>query len=225
MSEAVQNIIPQEKEPSSFRLIATLGVAGFLSGLVLVSIYLFTKPIIAQNKADALKAAIFEVLPGTDSYITLMADGNSLREADDTEAQDAEVIYMGKDGDGNPTGFAVPGAEAGYQDIIAALCGYDAGGDVIIGLKVLESKETPGLGDKIFKDADFQLNFTALQVLPEIESVKKGEKQRENQVEAITGATISSNAIVRLLNDSMEKWREPIANYMQRENPKTAENE
>jgi electron transport complex protein RnfG len=96
---------------------------------------------------------------------------------------------------------------------------------VIIGLKVLESKETPGLGDKIFKDADFQLNFTALQVLPEIESVKKGEKQRENQVEAITGATISSNAIVRLLNDSMEKWREPIANYMQRENPKTAENE
>jgi electron transport complex protein RnfG len=220
----VQNI-PQEKEPSSFRLIATLGVAGFLSGLVLVSIYLFTKPIIAQNKADALKAAIFDVLPGTDSFITLMADGNSLREADETEAQDADVIYMGKDADGNPTGFAVPGAEAGYQDIISALAGYDAGGDVIIGLKVLESKETPGLGDKIYKDEDFQLNFTALQVMPEIESVKKGEKQSENQVEAITGATISSNAIVRLLNDSMEKWREPIVNYMKSENPKTADNE
>ncbi len=48
MTDTMQNI-PQEKEPSSFRLISALGIAGFLSGVVLVSVYLFTKPIIAKK--------------------------------------------------------------------------------------------------------------------------------------------------------------------------------
>ena len=61
-------------------------------------------------------------------------------------------------------GFAIPGSEPGFQDIIGALYGYEANGQTIIGFEVLESKETPGLGDKIFKDPDFQTNFTALKV-------------------------------------------------------------
>ncbi len=213
MTDTMQNI-PQEKEPSSFRLISALGIAGFLSGVVLVSVYLFTKPIIAKNKADALKAAVFEVLPGTASYKAFVLDGDQLKEVDANAESDEERIYLGLAENGSSTGFAIPGGEPGYQDIISALAGYNPGDDLIIGFKVLDSKETPGLGDKIFKDADFQLNFTQLAVEPEIEAVKKGEKTAPNQVEAITGATISSKAIVRLLNNSMGKWREPINRYM-----------
>ena len=112
------------------------------------------------------------------------------------------------------TGFAIPGAEPGFQDIIGAIYGYSAPAKTIVGFQVLESKETPGLGDKIFKDMDFVANFNALAVEPEIEAVKKGEKTSENQVETITGATISSKAIVRLLNKSVEKWQQPIEEYM-----------
>ncbi len=213
MTDTMQNI-PQEKEPSSFRLISALGIAGFLSGVVLVSVYLFTKPIIAKNKAEALKAAIFEVLPGTASYKAFVLSGQQLKEVDANAESDEERIYLGLAEDGSSTGFAIPGGEPGYQDIISAIAGYNPGDDIIIGFKVLDSKETPGLGDKIFKDADFQLNFTQLAVEPEIEAVKKGEKTAPNQVEAITGATISSKAIVRLLNNSMGKWREPINRYM-----------
>ena len=75
-------------EPSSFKLIITLGIAGFLSGLVLVGVYLFTKPIIEQNKAEALQRAIFKVLPGTSSFETLSLVGDKLTTEDGDE--DAE---------------------------------------------------------------------------------------------------------------------------------------
>lgn len=213
MTSASENI-PQEKEPSSFRLISALGIAGFLSGLVLVSIYIYTAPIIAGNKARELREAIFEVLPQTSSYQAfILAEGN-LKAVDPESESDADRIYMGLSEDGRITGFAIPGSEPGYQDIISGLAGYSAEDQVIIGFKVLDSKETPGLGDKIYKDEDFQLNFTSLSVVPDIEAVKKGEKSQANQVEAITGATISSEAVVRLLNKSMDKWREPIERFM-----------
>ncbi|MFT5765223.1 MAG: electron transport complex protein RnfG, partial [Saprospiraceae bacterium] len=96
--------------------------------------------------------------------------------------------------------------------------GYDDTLKVIIGFEVLESKETPGLGDKIFKDADFQTNFTALAVEPEIVPVKKGAKQKPNEVEGITGATISSKAIVRLLNKTMDIWQTTIDDYIKQNN-------
>jgi electron transport complex protein RnfG len=206
--------ISQDKEPSSFRLISALGIAGFLSGLVLVSVYIYTAPIIDQNRAEALKAAIFEVLPQTTSFRAFVLEDGELKEVESESESGAEKVYMGLTEDGTISGFAIPGAEPGYQDIISGLAGYDADDQVIIGFKVLDSKETPGLGDKIYKDTDFQLNFTNLSVIPAIEVVKKGEKSEANQVEAITGATISSEAVVRLLNKSMEKWKAPIQRYM-----------
>jgi len=205
------------EEPSSVKLIITLGLAGFLSGLILVGVYLFTKPIIAENKARALKEAIFKVLPGTTDFVTLYNQNGTLVEIANeanSESDQSENIYLGFDQQNALIGFAIPGSEPGFQDIIGALYGYEAKGQTIIGFEVLESKETPGLGDKIFKDPDFQTNFTALQVEPEINVVKKGKKENDNEVEAITGATISSRAIVRLLNKSLDKWQPLIEDYL-----------
>jgi electron transport complex protein RnfG len=213
MSEEQLNI-PTEKEPSSFRLIITLGIAGFISGLILVSVYLFTKPIIERNKAEALQAAIFEVLPNTSRFESLTMDGSSLRVVGAEEEAPDEVIYQGFSEEGKSTGFAIPGAEPGYQDLVAIIYGYDPVSKNIIGMKVLESKETPGLGDKIFKDDDFKRNFDALYVEPSVEVVKKGEKKSENEVEAITGATISSKAVVKVLQNTMANWKEPITAFV-----------
>ena len=213
MAEA-PHIIPEEKEPSSARLIISLGIAGLLSGIILVGTYLYTQPIIDQNKAEALREAIFEVLPNTDSFLTLVPEGEGLRETTEGEEIGDEVVYLGLDSLGSTTGFAIPGGEPGYQDIIAALYGFVPEEEMIIGFKVLESKETPGLGDKIFKDLDFQTNFTQLKVDPPVEVVKKGEKTSPNQIEAITGATISSKAIGRLLAKSVEQWQGRIDAYL-----------
>lgn len=226
MSENIENIdLIQEPEPSSFRLILALGLAGFFSGLLLVSAFIYTRPLIESNRKEALQLAIFKVLPGCNNYATLVLQGNKLviKEEEGKESgqsgkeDEALKIFAGFDASGTLIGFAIPASEPGFQDIIGAIYGYEASEKMIIGFEVLESKETPGLGDKIFKDADFKTNFNFLEVDPEIMAVKKGQKSNANEVEAITGATISSKAIVRMLNNSLEQWKELIEDYV-REN-------
>ena len=58
--------------------------------------------------------------------------------------------------------------------------------------------------------------FIVQVVDPEIVAVKKGEKNQANEVEAITGATISSKAVVRLLQKGIDEWRAPIEEYVQK---------
>jgi len=219
----ISELVP-EKEPSSISLVLALGIAGLLSGIILVSTYIYTAPIIKANKEAAMKRAIFKVLPECASYNTLKLTNGRLEEkaevADNKKEDDKEELlaYAGFNENKELIGFAIPGSEPGFQDIIGVIFGYNATGKVIIGFEVLESKETPGLGDKIFKDAEFQTNFTALAVEPEIISVKKGAKQNPNEVEAITGATISSKAIVRLLNNTLVIWKEAIDQYINENN-------
>jgi electron transport complex protein RnfG len=73
-------------------------------------------------------------------------------------------------------------------------------------MEVLESRETPGLGDKIYKDLEFVAGFSALSIEPEIVAVKKGTKSQPNEIDAITGATISAKAIVRIINETHAAW-------------------
>lgn len=225
MSETTENTTPQVEsapEPSSFRLIMALGIAGLMSGIVLVGTYIYTDPLIKANKEAAIQRAIFKVLPACESSETLqLIDGKLvLKEpgSGDEADKDIPVIYAGYNDSKELIGFAIPGAEPGFQDIIGAIFGYDGTQKLIIGFDVLESKETPGLGDKIFKDADWMASFAALEVSPEIVPVKKGEKQSENEVETITGATISSKAVIRLLNKTLAEWQGAIDVYVQENN-------
>ena len=206
-----------EAEPSSARLIATLGLAGFFSGLILVGVYLFTLPMIQAHRAQALERAIYLVLPGSTTYQALALKDGQLAPAEEVPAaksgEEPRRIFAGYDDSGKLLGFAIPAEEPGFQDIIGGILGYDPIQKIIIGFEVLDSKETPGLGDKIMKDAAFQNNFKALAVDPQIVAVKKGEKRSPNEVEAITGATISSKAVVRLLQKAIEEWRPAIDAY------------
>lgn len=200
--------------PSSLRLIVTLAVTGLGAGLVLVGVYLWTRPLIARNRAEALRRAVFRVLPGCVRYETLALEGGRLVPAAAGHGGGEGRIYLGRDEQGRLVGFALPGEVPGFQDTIRGILGYDPGRKVIVGFQVLESRETPGLGDKIMKDPAFLANFTALAVEPEIEAVPAGKKTRPNQVETITGATISSKAVVRLLRETLDRWRPALEAYL-----------
>ncbi len=218
MSEENQHI--EEQEPSSAKLVLALGIAGLLSGFVLVGTFLFTNPYIKANQQAAIERAILNVIPNCDSFSTLVLtkSGLEIKNTDNNEKEEADkeelLIYAGFNLQGGLIGFAIPGSEPGFQDVISSIYGYNNVNKTIIGFEVLESKETPGLGDKIIKDQDFQVNFKSLSVEPEIITVKKGEKENKNEVEAISGATISSKAIVRLLNKSIALWQPAIDQYV-----------
>ena len=191
--------------PSSLRLVLTLSIAGLVSGIAIIGIYESTLPTITANKARELREAVFKVLPGVSQMQALVSrDGELVVVA--APDKDEPVIYGGYDEAQAFVGYAIPAAGPGFQDTIAILYGYIPGKKQVVGMEVLESRETPGLGDKIYKDAVWVAGFSALSVEPEIIAVKKGTKSGPNEIDAITGATISSKAVVRIINEAHMAW-------------------
>jgi len=188
--------------------VLTLAAAGLAAGLILVGVYLVTLPRIQRNRAEALQRAIFQVLPGAVRTQAFVLDGETLRPHDGPEGQvpDVEAIFAGFAEDDRFVGYAIPADGPGFMDNIGLIYGFDPTRRVVVGMQVLESRETPGLGDKIISDSEFHENFVALAVEPSIVAVKKGAKQETNEVDCITGATISSEAVVSILNRSSERW-------------------
>ncbi|MCK5717771.1 MAG: FMN-binding protein [Thiomargarita sp.] len=199
------SVTKEVKEPSSLKLILTLGIAGLISGIAIISIYELTLPTITAYKAKVLREAVFKVLPGV-TRIQKMRYADGALQKNASEENNSDTLYAGYDHNDTLIGYAIPGAGPGFQDTIGILYGYKPALQMIVGMEVLESRETPGLGDKIFKDADFQENFKALTPNPNIVLVKKGSKTSPHEVDSISGATISAKAVVRILNKSHKKW-------------------
>ena len=201
MSDPAHPNMPSE--PSGTRLVATLAAAGLFSGLAIVGIYVATLPIIEANNARALERAVFKVVPGSTQMQGLLLDNGVLHAAgpDDTPG-----VFAAYDNAGTFVGYAIPSEGPGFQDTIRLIYGYDPVQRHIIGMEILESRETPGLGDKIYKDPNFAANFKALAVDPEVVCVNHGKKTADNEIDAITGATISSKAVTAIVKSTNERW-------------------
>lgn len=202
---STQNISVGKGDPPSSKLIATLSFAGLLSGLIIVLAYETTLPTITAYKAKVLKEAVFKVLPGV-SRMQRFVYRNGTLTASEQVRKDDEAIFGGYDASGQLIGYAIPGAGPGFQDTIRLLYGYLPTKRQVSGMEILESRETPGLGDKIYKDLAFVANFESLSIDPEIRAIKKGKPKAANEIDAITGATISSKAVVRIINEANQLW-------------------
>jgi electron transport complex protein RnfG len=199
---------PAEAKVSTFRLVATLAVAGILAGILIALVNQHTHPIIEAYRAEQLRKAVYEVLPGVARYDTYYLVDGALQLALPQGAKEGDFkrAYVGYDEAGQTKGVALSRGESGFQDIILVIFGFDPAAGTLSGMKVLESKETPGLGDKIFKDQAFVDQFFAGPRIPLV-SVKAGAGKGEpNEIDAITGATISSKAVVSIINNAIEEW-------------------
>jgi len=201
---------------------AMVGV-GVVCGLLIVSAFQVTRPIIERNKAEALQKAIFHVLPDATTSTTYRLDESGGFEVLEGQGTGAQLVYAGYDDKQELVGLAVEAQGMGYQDVIGLIYGYSFAEEAIVGIQVLESKETPGLGDKIETDAVFLENFERLdvslrddnsEIANPIVPVKHGEKTNPWEVDGITGATISSVAIANILNRSAQYWMPRIRNNL-----------
>ncbi len=199
---------------STKMLIAMVGI-GIVCALLIVFTYEQTLPIIEKNKKEALEKAIFKVVPGISATRTFqLTNANELIIADGKDEK-AKLVYAGYNKQNELVGVALEGAGQGYADIIKVLYGYNVNTQKIIGFYVLETKETPGLGDKIEKDQHFLDNFKALDaeltedgtaLKNKVITVKNGAKINAWEIDGITGATISSRAIGDLMGESTKFW-------------------
>jgi electron transport complex protein RnfG len=206
--------IQPKPDVPAWRLLATLGIAGAAAGFLLVFVFQLTAPIIERNKAERLAAAVQEVLRAPHHYDTLYVVDETLTAALPSGANPADYqqVYRGLTEDGTPVGYAIASGEPGFQDIVRVIFGYDPGTDALLGMKVLESKETPGLGDKIEKDSAFVNQFDG--VLAPLEGVKAREGTGDpHEIDMITGATISSRTVIKVINNALARLEPLLDSY------------
>ena len=205
---------PVADDVRSWKLLTTLGGGGALAGLLIVVAFQWTLPRIEAHKASVLRGAIEEVLHAPAKSDTLYLGGTTLSATAPTgaDAKTAERLYRGYTADGKPVGYAITASEAGFADQIVLIFGYDPGTKRVLGMKVLGSKETPGLGDKIEKP-DFTGQFAGVKTPIRGVKAADGKGSDESAVVMITGATISSRTIIREINKAVARWEPLIAAY------------
>ncbi|MHB8837980.1 MAG: FMN-binding protein [Gemmatimonadaceae bacterium] len=205
-------VLPEATPVSSWTMLLTLGGSGAIVGLAIVLIYLWTLPPIERYKAGILRSAIAEVLRDPARCDTLYLVGGALvatRPAVDP-AEKLERVFIGYAADGRPVGYAISAEEVGFSDPIEMLFGYEPKTHALLGLKILVSKETPGIADKIER-VPFLSQFQKL-VAPLV-GAKAGAVASSSDVAMISGATISSRAVIRGINKAIDHWQPLLDAY------------
>jgi len=203
-----------QPDTPTFSMLAALAGIAMLAGLLVVLVFQWTQPIIAENKRIAIEQAVSKVVPGAVSKRDFVLGPEGLFSGNEKVEGESEKIYVAYDETGEFVGIALEAAATGYQDVIRILYGYNPACQCVIGIKILKMAETPGLGDKIAFDPAFLKNFEALDgslnsagdgLKNSIVTVKQGSKTQPWQIDAISGATISSNAIGRMIDKSGQR--------------------
>lgn len=115
------------------------------------------------------------------------------------------LVYRALDAEGAPVGWVVPAAGQGFADRIEVLIGLDADAERITGLYVLQQNETPGLGNRITEE-QFRNHF-ANQPARVTLQVVKGRAGGVGEIEAVTGATVSSESVTTIVNQAVARFR------------------
>jgi electron transport complex protein RnfG len=200
---------------SAARMYAVVLGVGVACALAIVTVYETTRTVIRRKTIELRNQAILDVLPAARTSAAFRLNEAGQFERTPTDSTDSNLVFAGYDADNNLVGLAIEADGMGYQDVVRVLYGYSFDQQAIVGIRVLQSRETPGLGDRIETDADFLRNFEALDVrlnptgdelVHTIEFVKPGEKHAAWQIDGISGATITSRATAAMLRDSAAKW-------------------
>ena len=174
-------------------------VLGFLLGLV----YEITKQPIADANAAAAQEAYKAVFADADSFEALDGfDKNAATEEVIAAGYEDSIddVQVAKDASGSEIGYVVTvTAKDGSQSTITFSVGIQNDGTVN-GYSVTSISETPGLGMKV-EDEDFYSQFQGK--LVDTFSVVKNTPAADNEIEAISGATISSRAVTNGVNAAL----------------------
>ncbi|HEY8891124.1 MAG TPA: FMN-binding protein [Clostridium sp.] len=180
----IKNKVNHEKKYSIFQIAMNLTVTCLVSGAVIAGTYFITAPVAlktaAKIKTDSMKSLVVEAqkfnpIKGKAEWFTAEKDGKIIA-------------------------YVVPAESKGYGGAIKMLVSVTPQGK-IINFDILDSKETPGLGDNASKDP-FKNQFKGKEA-KQLEVTK--DPTKIDQIQAMTGATISSKAVTKGIKEAVQK--------------------
>ncbi len=151
-------------------------------------------PTITENEANVERQAILKVLGITSKFdLVTTFEGQVTPVTAGTSSTFA--VY---DEDGSPISYAFPLDGQGLWGSIRGYIGVSATFDRLLGMEFVEQNETPGLGGRI-DEPWFKEQFAGVPLIPG-ENLVYG-----SGIDAITGATSSSNAVLNILNNTISE--------------------
>ena len=200
---------------STVMLVVVLTLVCLISAFALALVNGLTEDRIAEQKRLAELRAVEVALPR--DYV----------ECENDPSQDVKTVSNWKEANGTPkkicvgkkdgkiVGVAFTSRGEGYGGFITIMMGVDLNGK-ITGIEILEHLETPGLGANIEKQSfksQFRGKFRDGSPAGKLQVVKGRKAEKNWEVEALTGATVSPRGIVQALNNGLamfEKHKEQI---------------
>jgi electron transport complex protein RnfG len=171
-------------------------IASFIFGLLIAVTNAALQPKIQFNKQQKLNNLMQGLIPAAVDF----KKASKKVEFEPNKKMASTDIYAAIDDANNTIGYAFIAQGAGFSDKITLVVAVDNNFEKIFGYKVLTSNETPGFGDKI--NNDFFANQFKNAPVKNLELSKVGDPKKINaQIVAITGATVSSTAVVNMINN------------------------
>lgn len=181
-------------------------------GSSLAGIQLVLSPKISENKKNETLKKIPDLVLGEIREKTEKGDevviGSFPVNVEKDGKKKKYLVYEVKDKTGNLLGFVSKSSGQGYADKIELLAGFDSEFKTYTGLFVLDQKETPGLGNKI-TDVKWRRQFFGQKLQNTLKVVKTGAKL-PGEIDAITGATISSRCVRNIITTMSKDLKVPI---------------
>lgn len=170
------------------KMVSVLVIVSLLSAASLSFVYEKASPLIEEKNRGELKRSLQEVTPTADRF----DENNELNNLISDGREGIRSIY-GAYQNNEKIGMALLIDTIGFGGTIRILVGIDIKTDEITGIKILQHLETPGLGERIAKP-EFLNQFIA-----------KTIELNTKDIDSITGATISSTAVIRAITLNLEK--------------------
>lgn len=178
-----------EANNSIFKIGINLTLACLLSGAVIAGTFAVTDPIATKERANLKNKAMTELVS----------------QAQEFKAIDGKTDWYAAMKDGKVIAYVVPAESKGYGGAIKMLAAIAPDGKVME-YKILQHNETPGLGDKA-TEPKFKKQFSGKGV-EDLEVVKV---PTEKNIQALTGATITSRAVTKGIKEAVEEVTTYIA--------------
>ncbi len=179
-------------------------VAAFCFGLLLALTNAALEEKIAQNEIGALYDKMKSLMPQADNFEKSMEKAKIAGNETD--------VYEAKDSGYKRVGFAFVGTGSGFADKIKLVIAVDKDCSKLLGFEVLFSNETPGFGSRITEDW-FKLQFVGAPAAA-LELIKSSNEEKRRKVDeeivALTGATVSSEAVVKIFNSHIGELKKQL---------------
>ena len=183
-------------------MVAFVLILGSVWTTALIGVDKLTFPIIQEHEREKLRISVLDALsiPYEEKDTEQVFNGNV-----ESVEKGKKKIYRSKNGD---IAFRISGN--GVQGPISGVVAMQPDLKTIKGITIVHQEETPGLGDRVFEKETLD-RFKGKKIEPQLLILSPGTAKKENEVDGITGATLTGKAFEKILNSQIREYISLIA--------------